>query len=106
MDVQKVCFPLLHIQQVSPVLQHIQSSLGRCGVPSFLTYLCEHQARLAHYLTGLQDGLEAVGRGRQLVCWYDGDGLGHGVHRAVKLLPPGLLHLLWSPAHAVLQSLS
>lgn len=83
-----------------------QSSLGRCGVLTFLTYLCEHQARLAHYLAGLKDGLEAIGSSWQLVCWYDSDGLRHSVHRAIKLFPPGLLHFLWSPAHSMLQTLS
>lgn len=72
---------------------------------SFLTYLCEHQPRLTHYLAGLKDGLEPVGRGRELMRGYDGDGLRHGVHRAVELLPPGLLHLLGRPADAVFQPL-
>lgn len=72
---------------------------------AFLTYLCENQTRLTHDLAGLKNGLEPIGRGRELMRRYDSDGLRHGVHRAVKLLPPGLLHLLRSPADPVLQSL-
>lgn len=36
-------------------------SLGQHNLLSFLTYLCEHQARLAHNLAGLKNGLQAIG---------------------------------------------
>lgn len=80
-------------------------SLVVYGMFSFLTYLCEHQARLAHYLARLKNGLQAVGSGWELVSRYDSDGLRDGVHRAIELFSSGLLHLLWSPAHTMLQSL-
>lgn len=71
----------------------------------FLTYLCEYQAGLAHYLAGLKDGLQAVGGSRELVSGDDRDGLRHSVHCAIELFPPGLLHLLRGPADSVLQPL-
>ncbi len=55
-------------------------------------HLSEDEARLADDLAGLEDGLQAVS-GCSDVGGDDGNSLRDGLHRAIKLLPPRLLHL-------------
>ena len=55
-------------------------------------HLSEDESRLADDLARLEYGLQAVG-GSGDVGRDDGDGLRDGLHRAIKLLPPRLLHL-------------